>query len=131
MSDRRDVCQSLIPPTGWGSRSARFTVPIEAITGVFFVIVALMFIGLGKVLGRAFDACPNWDVHDCRFLRSPSRGDRLPSPPFQCIGEHDVESDRTTEADVPTKPRRVGNKIEGVIGPIWKRAEPHEIRPAG
>ncbi len=38
---------------------AKFVVPIEAIAGVFFVLVALMFVGLGQVLGRAFDAYPN------------------------------------------------------------------------
>ena len=39
--------------------AARFAVPIEAIAGVFFILVALMFVGLGQVLGRAFDAYPN------------------------------------------------------------------------
>lgn len=38
---------------------ARFVVPIEAVAGVFFVLVALMFVGLGQVLGRAFDSYPN------------------------------------------------------------------------
>jgi hypothetical protein len=38
---------------------AQFTIPIEAIAAVFFVLVALMFVGLGQVLGRAFDAYPN------------------------------------------------------------------------
>jgi SAM-dependent methyltransferase len=38
---------------------AKFVVPIEAIAGVFFVLVALMFVGLGQVLGRAFDGYPN------------------------------------------------------------------------
>jgi len=37
---------------------AKFVVPIEAIAGVFFVLIALMFVGLGQVLGRAFDAYP-------------------------------------------------------------------------
>jgi spermidine synthase len=37
----------------------RFVVPIEAVAGTFFVLVALMFVGLGQVLGRAFDAIPN------------------------------------------------------------------------
>ncbi len=36
---------------------AQFAVPIEAVAGVFFVLVALMFVGLGQVLGRAFDDC--------------------------------------------------------------------------
>lgn len=46
---------------GTESRSpdvARFVVPIEAIAGFFFVTIALMFTGLGQVLGRAFDAFP-------------------------------------------------------------------------
>lgn len=38
---------------------AQFTVPIDLIVAVFFVLVALMFVGLGQVLGRAFDAYPN------------------------------------------------------------------------
>ena len=38
---------------------AQFIVPVEVIAGVFFVLVTLMFIGLGQVLGRAFDRDPN------------------------------------------------------------------------
>ena len=38
---------------------AQFVVPIEVIAGLFFVLIALMFVGLGQVLGRAFDAYPN------------------------------------------------------------------------
>jgi SAM-dependent methyltransferase len=38
---------------------AKFVVPIEAIAALFFVLVALMFVGLGQVLGRAIDAYPN------------------------------------------------------------------------
>src|SRR5262245_5994070 len=38
---------------------AQFVVPIEAIAAVFFILIALMFVGLGQVLGRAFDAYPN------------------------------------------------------------------------
>src|SRR5689334_2592289 len=38
---------------------ARFAVPIELIAAVFFVLIALMFVGLGQVLGRCFDAYPN------------------------------------------------------------------------
>ena len=38
---------------------AQFTVPIDLIVAVFFVLIALMFVGLGQVLGRAFDAYPN------------------------------------------------------------------------
>jgi SAM-dependent methyltransferase len=34
-------------------------VPIEAIAALFFVLIALMFVGPGQVLGRAFDAYPN------------------------------------------------------------------------
>src|SRR5262245_38980759 len=36
-----------------------FVVPIELVAGVFFVLISLMFIGLGQVMGRAFDAIPN------------------------------------------------------------------------
>jgi SAM-dependent methyltransferase len=38
---------------------AQFTIPIDMIAAAFFVLVALMFVGLGQVLGRAFDAYPN------------------------------------------------------------------------
>src|SRR5262249_7040089 len=38
---------------------AQFVVPIEAIVAVFFILIALMFVGLGQVLGRAFDAYAN------------------------------------------------------------------------
>jgi SAM-dependent methyltransferase len=38
---------------------AQFVVPIEAVAAVFFILIALMFVGLGQVLGRAFDAYPN------------------------------------------------------------------------
>ena len=38
---------------------AQFVVPIEGVAAVFFVLIALMFVGLGQVLGRAFDAYPN------------------------------------------------------------------------
>lgn len=37
----------------------RFVVPMDLFVAVFFVLVALMFVGLGQVLGRAFDAYPN------------------------------------------------------------------------
>jgi SAM-dependent methyltransferase len=39
--------------------AAQFVVPIEAIAAAFFLLIALMFVGLGQVLGRAFDAYPN------------------------------------------------------------------------
>ena len=38
---------------------ARFVIPIEAIAAAFFILIALMFVGLGQVLGRAFDSYPN------------------------------------------------------------------------
>lgn len=38
---------------------AQFAVPIEFVAGVFFILIALMFVGLGQVLGRAFDAFEN------------------------------------------------------------------------
>jgi spermidine synthase len=38
---------------------AQFTVPVEFIAATFFVLIALMFVGPGQVLGRAFSACPN------------------------------------------------------------------------
>ena len=38
---------------------AQFVVPIELIAGLFFVLVAFLFVGLGQVLGRSFNAYPN------------------------------------------------------------------------
>ncbi len=38
---------------------AQFAIPIDYIAAVFFIGIALMFVGLGQVLGRAFDAYPN------------------------------------------------------------------------
>ena len=38
---------------------ARFNVPIELVVGVFFILIALIFVGIGQVLGRAFDGYPN------------------------------------------------------------------------
>jgi SAM-dependent methyltransferase len=37
----------------------RFVVPLEAVAGVFFVLIALAFVGLGQVMGRAFSAIGN------------------------------------------------------------------------
>src|SRR5690348_3930978 len=45
--------------TEFRDESAQFTVPIDVISAIFFVLIALMFVGLGQVLGRAFDAYPN------------------------------------------------------------------------
>ncbi|MFH1808635.1 MAG: hypothetical protein ABIJ09_07815 [Pseudomonadota bacterium] len=36
-----------------------FIVPIELVAGLFFVLISLMFVGLGQVLGRAFAASPD------------------------------------------------------------------------
>ena len=38
---------------------SRFVVPLEVVAGVFFVLVALTFVGLGQVMGRAFTTLPN------------------------------------------------------------------------
>lgn len=38
---------------------SRFVVPIEAIAGVFFVLITLAFVGLGQAMGRRFNAIPN------------------------------------------------------------------------
>ena len=38
---------------------SKFLVPVEAVAAVFFVLVTLMFVGLGQALGRAFNAVPN------------------------------------------------------------------------
>ena len=38
---------------------SKFLVPVEAVAAVFFVLITLMFVGLGQALGRAFNAVPN------------------------------------------------------------------------
>jgi len=38
---------------------SRFVIPIEVLAGVFFVLIALMFIGPGQELGRRFNAVSN------------------------------------------------------------------------
>lgn len=38
---------------------SKFLVPVEAVAAVFFVLVSLMFVGLGQALGRAFNAVPD------------------------------------------------------------------------
>ncbi len=38
---------------------AKFAVPIDLVVAVFFILISLMFVGLGQVLGRAFDAYQN------------------------------------------------------------------------
>jgi SAM-dependent methyltransferase len=38
---------------------SQFIVPIEAVAGLCFVLVALTFVGLGQEMGRAFDAIPD------------------------------------------------------------------------
>ena len=38
---------------------ARWVIPIWAIGGTFFALIALSFVGLGQVMGRAFAAIPN------------------------------------------------------------------------
>lgn len=37
---------------------SRLIVPIWAISGIFFALIALMFVGLGQVMGRAFNVIP-------------------------------------------------------------------------
>jgi SAM-dependent methyltransferase len=36
-----------------------FVIPIEAIAGLFFVLIALLFVALGQEMGRRFDVIPN------------------------------------------------------------------------
>ena len=38
---------------------SRFVVPIECVAAVFFAVIALMFVGLGQAMGRAFAAAPD------------------------------------------------------------------------
>ncbi|MEW4570114.1 hypothetical protein AB1L88_19795 [Tautonia sp. JC769] len=36
-----------------------WVIPIEVLAGVFFVLIALMFVGIGQVMGRRFNAIPH------------------------------------------------------------------------
>ena len=38
---------------------SRFVVPVEFVAAAFFTVIALMFIGLGQTMGRAFTAAPD------------------------------------------------------------------------
>ena len=38
---------------------SKIVIPMEVIAGFFFVLIALIFIGLGQVMGRQFDKIPN------------------------------------------------------------------------
>ncbi len=38
---------------------AQFVIPIEWVAGLFFVLIALTFVGLGQMLGRSFDVYPD------------------------------------------------------------------------
>jgi hypothetical protein len=38
---------------------SRIVIPIEVIAAAFFTLVAIIFVGLGQVMGRAFNAIPN------------------------------------------------------------------------
>lgn len=37
----------------------QFIIPLEAVAGGFFLLISLMFVGLGQVMGRLFDAIPS------------------------------------------------------------------------
>jgi hypothetical protein len=36
-----------------------FVIPIEVLAGIFFVLIALVFVGVGQVMGRAFNEAPD------------------------------------------------------------------------
>jgi spermidine synthase len=38
---------------------SRFVVPIEAVAGAFYALIALVFVGLGQAMGRRFNAIPD------------------------------------------------------------------------
>ena len=42
-----------------GKNLSQFFVPIELLAGVFFTLIALVFVGMGQVMGRAFDDAPD------------------------------------------------------------------------
>jgi Spermine/spermidine synthase domain len=47
------------PEHGGDVDTSRYVIPIEVLAGGFFVLIALTFVGLGQVMGRAFDAIPD------------------------------------------------------------------------
>src|SRR5271167_4955567 len=42
-----------------GKNLSQFFVPIELLAGLFFTLIAVVFVGLGQVMGRAFDQSPD------------------------------------------------------------------------
>src|SRR5271157_6397894 len=42
-----------------GKNLSQFFVPIELLAGLFFTLIALLFVGVGQVMGRAFDDAPD------------------------------------------------------------------------
>lgn len=38
---------------------SKIVIPLELIAGTFFILLALVFVGLGQIMGRAFDAIPD------------------------------------------------------------------------
>src|SRR5208283_3826593 len=42
-----------------GKTLSQFFVPIELLAGLFFTLIALVFVGVGQVMGRAFDDAPD------------------------------------------------------------------------
>src|SRR5271157_2301719 len=42
-----------------GKNLSQFFVPIELLAGLFFALIALVFVGVGQVMGRAFDQAPD------------------------------------------------------------------------
>src|SRR5271157_437610 len=42
-----------------GKNLSQFFVPVELLAGVFFTLIALVFVGVGQVMGRAFDQAPD------------------------------------------------------------------------
>lgn len=42
-----------------GKNLSQFLVPIELLAAVFFTLIAMVFVGMGQVLGRAFDESPD------------------------------------------------------------------------
>ena len=38
---------------------SHFVIPLEAVAGFFYISIALVFVGLGQVMGRLFDQIPN------------------------------------------------------------------------
>ncbi|HWE39116.1 MAG TPA: hypothetical protein VG406_21385 [Isosphaeraceae bacterium] len=107
---------------------SRFFVPIEVVAATFFVLVALIFVGLGQTMGRAFDRVPGRvRAYSTNVLGSLAgiAGFALASafgaPPVAWFG---VAAAIVLMLDRPVRAWKVGTAIALVVALIFADAEP-------